>query len=125
MNPRILRSCLPGAVVVGCAVVVSADPTVCFDNHTVNTCHQLPILTPPGPDNCVIAESNNSCQVGVEGCDLTQIGNPTTSTCRYSWGIFNEHDECVKVDGAPIQQSTVQCSPAVGDACGGGGGVEN
>lgn len=119
MNFRIMR-CLPIGVVIGCAVVVSANPPICFTNYTVNTCHQLPTLTPPGPDSCVYPTSINSCTIGVEGNLLSEITGPTTATCTFVWGEYDENDVCQFVEGDEFT-SLVQCSVAIG-ACGSGGG---
>ncbi len=104
-----------------CAMVVSADQ--CFDNETHNTCSMLAPAYPSGSD-CVVPMSNNSCEIGVPACDgVDSIGSPTTSECRFKFGTKNEHGQCVQGSGSE-QTGTVQCSPAVGQACGGGGGVE-
>jgi len=90
----------------------------CFFNVTLNTCSQLPV-SPLG--KCYLVQSNNSCQIGIPGpFDVDMIGSPTTAECTYKLGVIIGGN-CLD-NGAPAQTSSVQCAPAVGAACGEGGG---
>lgn len=98
------------------AMIVSADD--CFENRNINSCDNL-VPSFPSWSNCVVPVSNNSCMQAFPGSALDQVGSPTTSTCRFRFGEIDEHGVCIP--SGMSQDATVQCSPAVGSACSGGG----
>lgn len=107
------------ACVGSAAGLVAANP--CFQNVQKNTCTQLP---PPPAGRCWITHSNNHCHVGVPAqTGLSSIGQPTQQTCvyeegkQYAWGCASE--------GLASQTTTLDCSPATGTACPGGGGGDD
>lgn len=101
------------------AMIVSAND--CYRNQNINTCDNLVPTFPSGTD-CFVPVSNNSCVQTFQGTELDQVGSPTTSECRFRFGKLNEQGVCEPSGQSTV--ATVQCSPAVGGACGGGGGPD-
>lgn len=90
----------------------------CFQNADVNTCTRL---LPPAPGKCHLASSMDMCVQGsLAASGLDQMGQVSSAQCTYYDGTLYQ-GVCVG-DGQPAKTSNVQCQPAVGAACSGGGG---
>lgn len=106
-------------VILVAACVAAISQADCFKNDNVNTCSQKPNESAWPCDDLHL--SSNFCLVGSHAViGLKEMLSPVDGACQWQKRVSTPNG-CV-VTGDPVD-STVNCQPAGGSSCEGGGGA--
>jgi hypothetical protein len=107
---------------VSISVGVLATTGNCFYNAPINTCEKLlpdnKRIYPSGT-NCLLPQSNNTCDQSFRGASgMQQSSPPSSHVCTVKYGTKNPAGDCIVPSDAVAVNLSVQCETASGQACG-------